>query len=90
MEQIWPLTCSMGLNWYSVAWIWATVASTPASTVTPGTCATKSCYMWAVSVAPPPFYYLLPSLRHRPIAQINSCSSWVAGRGEGHTLTLAL
>lgn len=54
MGQTWPLTCSTALSLCSVAWNWAIVASTPASTVTLGTCATKSYYMSAVSVAPKP------------------------------------
>ncbi|XP_046521010.1 ciliary neurotrophic factor receptor subunit alpha isoform X1 [Equus quagga] len=47
MGLTWPLTCSTALSSCSVAWNWATAASTPAFTVTPGTCATKSSYMWA-------------------------------------------
>lgn len=54
MGQTWPLTCSMALSLCSMAWNWAIAASMPASTVTLGTCATKSSYMWAVSVAPNP------------------------------------
>lgn len=61
MGQTWPPTCSTALSLFFMAWNWATAASMPASTVTLGTCATRSSYMWAVSVAPNPSSDCLPS-----------------------------